>query len=325
MLYEPDKREKHTGETLLYCLPGGGASHLYFDLGQSGGQDYSFASRMTGRGYRLMMIDHPGTGRNPLPPSHSFLTPWQASDYLAAAFPQFVAASLVAANGSAASRTAKPLTIGVGHSMGGMMIVLHQARHRIFSGIALLGSSARGLDWGLDEQEKKYVDNPQALKRDLEKLVLRKFGTEFLRIKGSEIKDSAAKDSGSKDKPSNQSRSFGGATLELTEKLRANTTELFAAGGLISMIRGSFSAEAAAIDVPIFFALGDRDIGAPPHEIPLDFKAAPQTVLHILEDCGHNSFAFPAIGELCDKLTDWIKSIEKTNLEKTNISQDLPT
>ena len=35
---------------LLFCLPGGGASCGYFDLGEVGGFDYSFAARMTALG-----------------------------------------------------------------------------------------------------------------------------------------------------------------------------------------------------------------------------------------------------------------------------------
>ena len=267
---------------LLFCLPGGGASCGYFDLGTAGGLDLSFASRMTDLGHHVITMDHVGTGTNPLPPSHPFLKPRQASDYLAAALDV-----MLMDNG-----LEQLDRIGVGHSMGGMITTLIQARHKAFSGIALLGSSARGLDWGTTEEEKTYQDRPDELERDLEKLVLARYGTAFTEIPGG---------------PSGKSITFGGFNEAATQLLRDNMAELYAAGGTTSMIRGSFSAEVAAIDVPIFFAFGDHDIGAPPEEVPQDYTGSSDIEFHILEECGHNSFAFPVIEELCQKLHQWTR------------------
>ena len=62
--------------------------------------------------------------------------------------------------------------IGIGHSLGGMMIMLMQGAHRPFKALALFGSSAGGLDWGLSDEEKTYINKPDAFARDLEKLSL---------------------------------------------------------------------------------------------------------------------------------------------------------
>ena len=73
------KPTSSSNKTLLICLPGGGASKDYFDLGKFEGFDYSFASHMTEMGYALLTIDHPGTATNPLPEDHPFLTPRQSA------------------------------------------------------------------------------------------------------------------------------------------------------------------------------------------------------------------------------------------------------
>lgn len=284
-IYKPDVTS--SGAT-LFCLPGGGASHEYFNLGQYDDEDYSFASRMTAMGHRVISMDHPGTGGNPLPDDHPFLTPRQSSDYIAQACSNIF--------GDDASKSSN--VIGLGHSMGGMTTILTQARHRPFKALALLGSSAGGLDWGLDEHEKTYVGKPDAVERDLEELVIRKFGSPFLQVTGG---------------PSGTSITFGGASEKLTERLREISIPLYGAGGMMSMIRGSFLDEVEAIDVPLFFAFGDHDIGLPPEEAPAPFIGTGDVELHILENCGHNSFAFPVIESLCAKLDRWARRIQGIN------------
>jgi pimeloyl-ACP methyl ester carboxylesterase len=267
---------------IFFCLPGGGASQGYFNLGTVDGFDFSFVSRMTALGHVMVTIDHPGTGQNPIPDSHPFLTPRQASDYLAAAFRKI----------KRTPEFEKLQAIGLGHSMGGMVATLIQARHRPFAKLVLLGSSARGLDWGTTDEEKGYIGKPDALERDLEQLVLKRYGAPFTAISGG---------------PSGKSITFGGANPDITAKLRDNMASLFAAGGTTSMIRGGFAPEAAAIDVPLFFAFGDHDIGAPPDEVPQDFKAAPDIKIHLMVNTGHNSFAFPTIEGLCAEIDDWVR------------------
>ncbi len=281
ILYQP------TGPSsglVFFCLPGGSVSRDYFDLGMIDGTDYSFVSWMTSYGHSLITMDHPGTATNPLPDQHPFLQPRHASDYLAEAFGQFLTKAKI--------QDLK--VIGLGHSMGGMTTTLIQARHSLFAGIALLGSSARGLDWGLDDREKEYIGNPIALEKDLEELTLRKFGMEFPMINQG---------------PSGESITFGGATPELNMRLRETTIPLFGAGGMMSMVRGSFALEAAAIETSMFLAFGDHDIGAPPNEVPQDYPNAASLELHIMEKCGHNSLAFPTIAELCSKLDRWARSL----------------
>jgi len=279
-LHQPDK----LGDgALFFCLPGGGVTKDLFDLGTFDGFDYSFVSRMTAQGHTLVTMDHPGTGTNPLPSDHKFLMPRTAAQYEIQALEKFV---------NQVGHTNRPM-IGIGHSMGGMLTILMQGGHRPFDAICLFGSSAGGLDWGLDDHEKTYIGREAAVKTDLEELTLRKFKIPFTPPMGG---------------PSG-SITFGGATEELTERLREIGTDLYAAGGMMGMIRGSMTTEVEAITCPIFFAFGDHDIGIPPQDAPKDFINAASTELLVMEQTGHNSFAFPTIADLCEKLDVWSREM----------------
>ena len=256
----------------LFCLPGGGLSKDYFDLAP----EFSFAARMSALGYDVIAMDHPGIASNPIAETHPFYTPQDAAGYMVKALGQWDIQTPI---------------IGVGHSLGGMMIMLMQGAHSPFKALALFGSSAGGLDWGLSDEEKTYINKPDAFARDLEKLSLAKFGGPISRHGRG---------------PSGESIVFGGETPALTQSLRDAACEMNSAGAMMSMMRGSFRAEVEAIDVPLFFAFGDHDIGIPPKDAPKDYINAPSTELIILENTGHNHFAFSSIKTLCREFDRWV-------------------
>jgi len=271
-LFEPSEPHKNI---TLFCLPGGGLTSDYFDLAPG----FSFVNRMTGLGYSLITMDHPGIATNAVNTDHPYYTPRQSTSYLNQALNSWVSDSPI---------------IGIGHSMGGMMIMLMQGNHSTFKAMGLFGSSAGGLDWGLSMDEKKYINDEDSFKRDLEALSLAKFGTAFTRAGGG---------------PSGESIVFGGETTELTKCLRDISCEMHSASAMMSMMRGSFRTEVEAIDVPIFFAFGDHDIGIPPEDAPKDYINAPSTDLVVLENTGHNHFAFSSIETLCEKFDHWASKI----------------
>lgn len=270
------KAEPSPKNMTLFCLSGGGLTRDYFDLAP----DYSFVKRMTAGGYDVLTMDHPGIASNTLPENHPYFTPRQAADWMCAALSQWQIGS--------------PL-IGVGHSLGGMMIMLMQGRQSPFSGLGLFGSSAGGLDWGLSEQEKQYINNPDKFAKDLEALALAKFSGYYTQGGGG---------------PSGESILFGGENADITKRLREISCEMNSAGAMMSMMRGVFRLEVEAIDVPILFAFGDHDIGIPPEDAPKDFVNAASTELVVLENTGHNHFAFSSISVLCERLDKFVGQLE---------------
>jgi len=271
-LFEPTGPTKNV---TLFCLPGGGLTKEYFDLALN----FSFVTRMTALGYSVITMDHPGIATNTLPSDYPYYTPRQASSFLNTALESWGETNPI---------------IGIGHSMGGMMIMLMQGNHAPFKALGLFGSSAGGLDWGLSEEEKSYINQEEMLARDLEALSLAKFGQPFTRASRG---------------PSGESIVFGGENQDLTKRLRDISCEMNSASAMMSMMRGSFRSEVEAIDVPIFFAFGDHDIGIPPQDAPKDYINAPNIELVVLENTGHNHFAFSSIKMLCNKLDYWASSL----------------
>ena len=272
-LFKPAKLDKNI---TLFCLPGGGLTKGYFDLAP----DYNFAERMTALGYSVITMDHPGIATNILPSNYPYYTPRQAAGDLHRALDSWKTSDTV---------------IGVGHSMGGMMAMLMQGNHSSFKALGLFGSSAGGLDWGLSEEEKVYINDEGAFKRDLEALSLAKFGKPFVSPRGG---------------PSGETITFGGQTPALTQRLQNIACEMNAASAMMSMMRGSFRTEVEAINVPLFFAFGDHDIGIPPEEAPKDFTNVPSSELVVLNNTGHNHFAFESINTLCEKFDCWASNLD---------------
>ena len=268
----------------FFCIPGGGSSRRYFDLGRTSNAELSFAALMTARGHHVVAMDVPGTGDNVLAEEHPFLLPRIAGGYIAA-----TATALRALLGDGAQ-----FLVGTGHSMGGMMTVLAQAHSSPFDAVCLMGSSANGLNWGLDEHERQFIDHPAELERALPELVQRKFGRAF--PEGG-------------PGPRTSSTVFGGEDENANDLLRASLGPLFGAGGIMAMVKGSFRAEAAALDCPTFFLFGENDIGEAPIEAPQRFAGLTDFQLLILPGTGHNHFGYRTIGYFANRLDHWVGAL----------------
>ena len=279
-LFLPDSPAK----SLFFCQPGGGNTKDYFNLGQAEGFDYSFASRMCGLGHAVMLMDHAGVGENKIDDSHPFFTPRQSVSFTAQALKEFFAHPAIA----------DVKKIGTGHSMGGMMITLINSLMP-FDGICLIGSNAGGLDWGLQEEDMKYIEQPEKLEKEMEAHVLRMFKAPFIDY-----------ESGG---PSLESITFGAENEGAHALLMKVQSSLFSAGGYMSMIRGSFRPEVNKITMPLFMAAGEHDLGAPPDEAPKDYINAASIKFMELPGAGHNSFAFSAIESLCNAIDEWVSEV----------------
>jgi pimeloyl-ACP methyl ester carboxylesterase len=272
---------------LLFCLAGGGANRRYFDLGDPGDRDFSFAGRLTAAGFAVAAADVPGVGDSVLPTGAGFFAPRAAAAALHDALVQlrtgFVGVPV----------------IGVGHSMGGMLIILQQGRFADFAGVALLGSNAGGLDWALTDAERAYTSDEAEVERDLEALTGARFGDPFAAMRLT---------------TAGAGTIFAGESPEATARLRTARDRLFNAGAMMSMIPGSFATEAQAVAVPMFLAFGDNDIGIAPNLVSRDFPRVADVTLLVLPGTGHNHFGFSTMAQLCARLGHWA----------TNLTKDLP-
>jgi len=263
---------------VLFCFPGGGMSRRYFDL-----DGFSFAGSMTGAGFLVIAFDHAGIGDSGKPRDAFALSARR------------LAASEAQAVGEVAARlrtgdlhddiAAIPdfSMIGLGHSMGGMLVTMQQAAFRPYAALALLGFSTRGLPEVLTPAEQEEAK--RAIRDDdyYVRLAVQRFG-------GAALADIPARREGS-------------------AALKAASAPLLTVAAMQSMLPGNVAEEAASIDVPIFLAVGDKDITGRPEAIAPRFSAAPDTQLLVMENAGHHPFIAPSAEALYTALGAWAASL----------------
>jgi alpha-beta hydrolase superfamily lysophospholipase len=124
---------------VLVCWPGGSYGRDYWNIQLPGRDGYSFAEHMTARGFVVIAADPLGVGDSGRPEDGTSCT------YDALADAAHAAVDLIRArlsDGSLVERLppiAAPRIVGVGHSMGGGLVVLQQARWASYDAIAILG------------------------------------------------------------------------------------------------------------------------------------------------------------------------------------------
>lgn len=112
---------------LIFAIHGGGYTRGYWDPGFAD-DSYSFARFFTNRGKAVATIDMLGMGESSRPEPEAKLSRATIAAAHAAALAQIVA------------RFDRPLSItGVGHSMGGLMIITQAADYPVFDRVAVIG------------------------------------------------------------------------------------------------------------------------------------------------------------------------------------------
>jgi pimeloyl-ACP methyl ester carboxylesterase len=260
------------------CVPGGGMSRGYFDLqAPDAVGNYSMARHLVGHGFVVVTLDSPGVGESDLPDDGYTLTPDVVADVNAHAFDQVLA------------RWPGAFRVGVGHSAGALLTVVQQARHRTFDALGLFGFGRGGHQhFRLTPEEREQAGGIVELTRT-------RFGDPL---------------------PGGGSTStspflLGGMEVppEALEALGRVKSRLLGIVGLTSMIPGSVDAEMAAVDVPVFLALGEHDIAGDPHAIPSCFTGTRDFTLFVLPGTGHNHNVAPDRELLWERFVVWARSI----------------
>lgn len=256
---------------IWWMLPGGSMSRRYWDL-RGGDGTFSCAEFLADHGYVCALVDHPGVGDSDVPDDAYQLTTTVLADVNAAARQRIEAMLPEVFDGRA--------TIGCGHSMGGKITVLTEARHRCHTALCLLGSSGRGLPQMIDDHERSYADRPEALRADAAQLAQRRFGEAL------------------------QLRPFNGA-----EVLNEALAPLLTIAGLSSMIPGNISDATAQIDVPVMIARGEHDIAASLDATAAEFTGTDRLHLFELPAAGHNHNAGTNRQAMWQAMLDWAGSL----------------
>ncbi len=263
---------------VMVCFPGGGMTQRYFDLDGA-----SFAEAMAKHGIITIAFDHPCIGGSTCPADPTHLT----ARHLANMEAHAVHDTVRKLHDGSAHTELQPIAhftlIGVGHSMGAMLVALQQAAFRPYAALALLGFSTRGLPEVLTPEEQAQAK--QTARDDASYIALaeQRFGGQAL----AEL----------------PSRADGQASL------RSAAAPLLTAAAMQSMLPGNIAVEAATIVVPLMLAVGDRDIAGRPEAIAPRFSAARDIRLLVLENTGHHPFVSPAAPRLYAELSAWAGTI----------------
>jgi alpha-beta hydrolase superfamily lysophospholipase len=263
---------------VLCCFPGGGMSKHYFEL-----TGFDMAGHLAAAGFGVLLVDHPGVGTSDVPDDAWSLTPEVVADLDAVAVTRAVREL-----GATEARL-----VGVGHSMGAMLVAYQQARHRPYDGLVLAGFSRSGLPQVLTPSERAVAGSPARIRDSLVALARERFRTPL----------PAA--------PTATSDMLVGPHVEPEAEaaLRESADVLLAVCGMSTLIPGSDADVLAAIDVPVLYAIAEHDIVGPPQGAPSAVSASPDVTVHVVAGAFHNSNVASMRYELWDRIATWARAL----------------
>ena len=131
--------EDEAPPAVLICWPGGSYARSYWDMQIPGHPGYSFAEHLTAKGFVVLAADHLGVGVSSKPADGDRVN-FETMSAAAASFVAQVRRMLADGSPELGGRPLPSVPIiGVGHSLGACLTVVHQARHRCYDAVALLG------------------------------------------------------------------------------------------------------------------------------------------------------------------------------------------
>jgi pimeloyl-ACP methyl ester carboxylesterase len=277
----------------LFCLPGGKCSTGYFDLQVEGFADYSMADYLARRGFIVIAFDHLGVGRSSAVDDIFRVTPELAGAANDRAHRTVLAGLEAGTAVSGLGPLPELRAIGVGHSMGGMLLGVQQARYATFVAVAILGHGV-GLPSVLTDEELRVV----AAGATTEDVVVELARTRF---SGPAVPGGAKPPPGSflpRDLPD-----------EVRSAFMAQQADLLFSCGLTSMLPGATDAAKEAIAVPVFLGFGDDDLTSDFVGCVALYKAARDITLFVLPESAHchNQSAHRTV--LWDRMAHWATGV----------------
>lgn len=277
---------------LVYCLAGGRSTTAYFDTRVEGLTGYSMAEHFADDDVITVALDHPGIGSSTPIDDLCALTPTLVARVHAYAVDQIIE-RLGAGTLTAASPPIMSIPIvGLGHSMGGALIDVQQARHQSFDALVGLGHGSDGLPAALNDDELSLANQPLAhIEAQIVALARRR----------------VAEPKRPRPRLAPGSIYFTPDVPEPVRKATASTTtRLLETCGLMAMIPGSCDAEKAAITVPVFLGFGDHDLVPGTSADVGRYRSSSEVTLYHLENASHLHNQATTRFDLWDRILAWL-------------------
>lgn len=293
--FAPDQLDSSRPVTVLYCIAGGGCTAGYFDLEVAGHAGYSMARHLADRGYLVVAVDNPGVGASTQVDDVYALDPWTVASAHHNACQLLVARIRSGSLGGGVERVADHQLIGVGHSMGGMLVDVLQGVHRPFDAVIGLGQSGLGLPQFLNARQIAASSVVAERRADVVIALAREMFADPERERSGGV----------------PGRFFAAdVPTEVRVAFAQQQTTLLYACGLAAMIPGFTRSEKAAIEVPVFLGLGDEDLVVDGLGSAAFYTGTTDLTVFTLIDSGHCHNQASSRAILWNRLDRWIRSIE---------------
>lgn len=263
-LHTPDG-SANASDDLVFAIHGGGYRRSYWNPAYVD-DSYSFARWFTGRGKSVLAIDMLGMGDSTRPEPESCLSRAAIAAAHASALEQVLA------------RIGRPMDVtGVGHSMGGMMVIEQAAFHPVFNRVAVLGWANEPMILGGTDAETMraglipsgYLSTPRRAMREL--------------FYASDV------------------------PLDVIEADEAAASPSPVTMGRDALTPGIVHEAAARIAVPVLVVQSVMDTSPAPDREVGYFTSAPSVELQILEDAAHCQNFAGTRERHWISLNDWIE------------------
>ena len=286
----------------IFAFPGGGYSRGYFDLHFPGHQGYSEAEFHVAQGFIYVALDHLGVGES----SVTALDTLRIEDIARAndaAVRQLFA--LIECGELAENFPAVPnlFKVGTGQSMGAGMTILMQGRHRTYDAIAPMGYSAihTVLPQRTEaERLRGIAGHGRSAGRNADP-------TKLSMLESSQSTADYMYPFHWEDVP----KDILDADMAGGYPIRTNPPKWGSAtipNCVITMMSPGFVAEeAAAIDVPVLMAMGERDTCPNPQAEPSAFKIAKDVSVFVVPQMAHMHNFASTRQQLWVRFNDWAR------------------
>jgi pimeloyl-ACP methyl ester carboxylesterase len=288
---------------VLVCLAGGTYDKRYWHLEVPGRRGYSFAEHLADQGYLVVALDHLGTGGSSDPQRSGSV----GLRMLATGDAEAVAQVSARLRDGTLSQGLPPLrlpVVGVGHSMGSCLTTMIAAQASPYDAVALLGYGVQ-------------ISNVQNEADGGQDLPARMNQSEavFRQLNGLGPNDVSCV------VPREQLRQLFHAPdvpgdVIAADDAAESRVPVRAASEVITP--GYVAEFAAAVDVPVFLALGSYvDVSPDPHAEVANYRASRDITLYVVEGSAHcHNFSGNRIA-LWERMATWIPSVADPELVRT--------
>ena len=170
--------------------------------------------------------------------------------------------------------------------MGGMQTIIQQAEHRTYEGVMIMGYTAQGVHFFMDEHRVRASDF----------------------VPTGEVPDYASSDRKTMRKTFHW-EDVPEDVIAADDLLAVETPSCI---GLDSIRADIVRAEAARIDVPVYICLGERDVSPDPHAEPTCYAASQDVTLQILPRSAHCQSFASTRHEMWDRMSHWSRGVAMT-------------